>query len=144
MQRSLLRRAGGSPTARRRRAEARSWPCPRPRRRAGRSASGGVAPAFLPGSPDGDAARSRPAGRVRPAGPRAPGRAPADRPTTLRRRRGRSSIDPPVELLARIEFLVAALVGAEPDRLLVAEAEHAEVRQALVEESMHAILQRAV
>src|SRR5206468_12972298 len=53
-------------------------------------------------------------------------------------------VDPSVELLAGIELLVPALVRAEADRLLVAESEEAEGRQALVEQSMHAVLQRSV
>jgi len=49
-----------------------------------------------------------------------------------------------MQLLARVELLVALLVRAEADRFLVAEAEHAERREALVEELVHAVLECAV
>ena len=44
--------------------------------------------------------------------------------------------------LVGVELLELALVRAEPDRLLLSQREHAERRQAVVEEAVHALLQR--
>ena len=52
--------------------------------------------------------------------------------------------DLPVEPLARVELLVAVGVAREPERLLAAEREDAEHHEALVEQLVHAVLQRAV
>src|SRR3989442_11904655 len=57
---------------------------------------------------------------------------------------GHTSADLSVELLVRVELLVAGLVRAEADRLLMAEPKDAERDQALEEKLVHAILQRAV
>src|SRR5690349_21450418 len=101
-------------------------------------------------TPARDAARRRRPRQSRPAARRARCAARAARPTTRRSRPGRArlpvphSLGPPVQPRLRVDLLVAALVGREPNRLLIAEAESAKAVEALVEEAVHAILQRAV
>src|SRR5215212_1519926 len=52
--------------------------------------------------------------------------------------------DFPVELLSRMQFLVARLVLREPQRLLAPEREDAKHHETVVEQRMHSILQIAI
>src|SRR5712691_1246172 len=138
------RRAGGSRTVRRRRGSDGSESCPLHPGPAGRVRPRATRRAPPRASLRTGAARSRSADRPRWGSHGAAARRRPDHPKKRRCRSIHTSCDLPVELFVWIELLEAVLERAEVDRLLVTEAEHAEVGEALVEQSMDAVLQRTV